>query len=72
MAETITKYEALPIPGTEYFIVKSSKHGIIGVFTRSPDKIFKTRPIEIPHFSGVIRKYYFFENYDHSFLTQVN
>ncbi len=66
------KRKAIEIPLTEYFIIKCEAHGILGVYTRDPDKVYDTHIVEVPHFSGTIRKYYFYLRYDNDFLTEMN
>ncbi len=73
MSKVITfKRKAIPLPLTDYFIVKCEVCGILGVYTLGKDKVHKTHMVEIPHFSGVIRKYYFYILYDGDFLAEMN
>ena len=66
------KRKAIPLPLTDYFIIRCEVHGILGVYTLDKDKVHKTHTVEIPHFSGTIRKYYFYLRYDDDFLTEMN
>lgn len=66
------KRKAIPIPLTEYFIIRCEVMGILGIYTLDKNKVHKTHTVEIGHFSGVIRKYYFYILYDEAFLAEVN
>ncbi len=74
MYKTTCEYKAIPLPLTEYFIIKCPHHGILGIYTTDPDKVHKTHEIEIPHsrLYGVTVKYYFYEEFGDDFLVHMN